>query len=916
MKKHYLPVAILMMAFPACLNAQQVSPAAGTAQTERHAPQTSLPDGRPARSSSTPSAPKVLNPYAEAARKGLLAPDPVNPDVKKDSLVLTQVEKSNNGRPSTVDIAYDEYGRRTLIKEGASDGSTQETTRYTYTTDAYGRWTSRLCEVAEEDGIFHKDSKEERTFDSQLNLTQVVLYEYDEDGNVKYTQTELYDYAHPVYDAQGHATYGHLLKRSTIYSDQTSESLEYQWMEHAQQYVRVLQEAAGSKTTAEATANGYKTKTYYTNYDTGQPYLAEEKEWYVMVFAPGIILDTGGFSTRYDTDGAQTYIGGSKTIIERDTPEAGAVRSTHYNWNGDSGEWEPYFRTDTKGLSYANTDANSIIADDAKIDNYQYTNGSFNLSSGFTYHHQTGQLWKVETYIGGVTLTSYLRRQENGTFSIGTSLMLSDTEGILFEGSYSEGDFASNNGELGERFNTSTGFTGIRVIRQRAEILTPWGANAATGYINDFYKLYIQTDGEWIPQSLWESTNTDGVTTVRSRYTLDSEGRPQSAEIFTTEASHNEGKEFASQRVEFNYGDRSLEITNYGATDSYTLAKSESYKYELLDDNAQQETSYSYTYSGKIDEARRYINRKGAFYTYEYNSQTGNFEENYVSAKEYSEVAADGTRTTYSMYSLDENNQPIFSGKQEVRTVYDGNVRIDIQADYDYDYDNGQWVGTNYTESYSVKLPVPYYTSPVNPYDNYSDEYVDGFQYGSSRYLQKGIEEYITFSREWNASAGHWEPEGKLAYTYSAPNAHEASFTLKTEDGQTEVASMHIQTNEADDLLLLERNIDDRQRRETYTYNTQGMLTGENREDGYNTYKATYIYSLQSVYATGIDQARGADMGLTLKDDVISAPEGTPLSLYDASGRLAAKGTGSVKAPAAGVYIVATPQGTAKILVK
>lgn len=871
---------------------------------------------------------RAASPYAIALSEGRLAPPAVRDATTRDTLLLTDVSDSN-GEKTT--ITYDEYGRRKLVEDDSG-----ENLRYTYTVGAGNGWTSKLVERKYgSDGSYEPYEKEERTLDAQGRITQRKEYYRTTDGNgqpvMMPSRTTDYDYAHPVYDDKGTATYGVAVQIVEYYDGEQSRITRYAWMNSAEQYIKTLEEYAGSRMEATETADGYRTVTYASDGTSGAWTKTAEEEFYVIKVSPGVVADGGSLRTSY-YDG-QASVSGYKTTYAANTPEAGWSQWISYSYNAATKTWTPSARKDKFGV-VGNDDLNeAITGSKAVLRYYRYTNGAWNFYATKIYEQVKDSLWHIS--LGQGQNGYYAIRSANGEFDECT--MLSATTGYILYGGDSEGSYAYE--------FTTAGLTGKTLLIKQERVALPFAPDYSfnisvlMGKTSAIYDK--DADGKWQPRREWDvmsqgETPGGAQATVRTHYTRDAEGRfVQISDYFTPTATAG-ATEFEGERLAFEYADREATCT-YSVTYSTknpVLKIDRKYVYSLLDDGTLRSDQYEYE-NGKVDYRYRTDHKDGITTNYKYNAAT---DELTVSGQDlatnYSKTDADGKLTNY-VVEYDANNVPTFVSKTESQGFL--NDPYCMTASYTYDKATGKWVGESKSESYHYSIPFKWYENPIDPLGTYDDSYApipagDGDSYGRSRQLNEAYEYNYTKQYSWDAAKDDWvRTDGTADFSYEMPDAHTLVLTGKADYGN--IIDETIKTNGNYDPVqhvTVKRNTNEEgTETETsttsYTYNERGWLTSSTDEnkmvhrDGYQTenkLETVYTYTQLSILPTAIDRVSAAAMRLTVSGNTITAPEGTAISLYDTAGRLAAKGVGSVTVMAKGIYVVKTAAGTSKVMVK
>lgn len=889
---------------------------------------------------------KKVNPQAEAVRSHLMAPtitaDPPAGE-RYDTLLLTKITESRDSRVTEVTTySYDEYGRRSLVESKDDDDEVRSAKRYTYTVGADNVWTSRIIETMNHEGTYVPTSKEEREVDAwhRVLTRKEYTYSYDDNGLWLY-RTTTYDYNHPVYDADGHAAYGHAA-RVVVY-DQGGMQVklsEYTWMESAHQYIQTLSlsqdEWTAEKVEAVPIDNGARFTTYRREGNDGAWVKMEESEQYYIVYAPGIIIDGGNIKTYY-SDGEAGTPYGQKITFAANTPSAGWEQWTTYTAN--DGVLVPDYRTEKYDMPL-NGGISSITGNKGIMRGYNSSdNATFPDTPAYiyTYDRVKDKLWHITFENLAYNSSSSYYAIEMGkdvTTGVDNCYLTGTDSGFI----YTNDDDEYRGIILYFDANGLTGQEG-RILNTTPKVpfYTNLGLSNLLWSANSSYPLIYQQDseGNWKPLSSYEWTK-EGWTIayktgqIREHYDINADGTLAGYSIYNT----IDGKEYEVGRGEFTYSDKQVVGKKYSTTSiNKEPSLKESIEVSLLDDGTVRYSDYEYNENGKIDYARRTDYNKGVTTSYEYDEDTQELtaQEPYYSTS-YSVTDANGMTTSYEV-EYDSNHREVPVSKVENISTNS----LQMHASYHYDTQKGKWIGDEKYERYTITLPfryIPYIeTSRENVYD---DEYFHeaGANVGNtySPYREEVTIEH-TEQYTWNETTGQWvkNNNGK-EFSYSMPDAQHLSF-VNANMGGDDLISRTLETD-AQGHLLLEENTtsntneegtETRTERNTYAYNDYGWLTNRtlrttysyrDGSEGGSVYTWDYEFSTLSIYPTSIDEAQATAMQLTVTGRTINVPGGTTISLYDTAGRLVGQGKTSLTAPTSGLYIIKTSVGNCKVILK
>ena len=874
------------------------------------------------------AAPGAQKHVSKLSGKQALAPVPMK-DVAGttpyDTLLVTSYVTTRNGEETgRTTITYDEYGLRKTMLEYGRYGRLDKSYRYTYTIGAFNYWTSKFVELSEyfDEGVFKPYQKEVREIDGNKRLTRQTIYSRDWDGDddaykIYIEKDTKYDYAHPVKDYEGNISYGHAIEEI---KDFGRNKVSYAWFEPAQEYVRTRVEYYGQCNLEASFGPDYITETSY-NYEYDYVTDSYNKQWKeserTTYYAGGNTVGTKYIS--YDKNGQITDISGDKTTIEENTPSAGIRTETYYEVDRESGEFIPVRKTEKKGNTGSYTE-------NYEMRTYEYIDGSWRLSGESKGENVGNNVFKVTngsyTYYvhtdGNGSVDGYVQMKADGSYVVERSAYEEEPDGTYYSAQYYTTYDASGNV--------------LREVKRTEENRNPLGH----GTNDESYTYYIKSNGTWQLMNEYEEVLSQGGTTQRTKYGFTSEGYPSYIETYISTPSINKGEEFLNEQTKYIYTDNGYTVESYERYyTSYTQSHmwmSEKDEYLLLSDGTYRHTNYEYDedHPTNIDYASREEEKDGIHRQYSYDKNTG-FTLTYAYCDELRTVAEDGTETIISRRMSDDYTTVINEYKRENKQIRNGDEEINNHASYRWDEEGGKWIGESKEEYKAISLPA-FYRHNADPIAQYSDEYLPMDEPDT---IVRTIDLRARNGYRWDYETDTWVSEQSEDYSYNYEGENKLTYKTVSRDNDRLIEETTTLERDESHRIIQEkvtRNIqhfygDDTETdlsstTTSYTYNRDGYVetktvVSESNQNETTTEVVRYEYTLHSVYPTRIETVTtDGHPAITVTDDAIRTADGAAIRLYDANGRLIATGKGSVQKPAAGLYIVRTSTGSAKITVK
>ena len=837
-------------------------------------------------------------------------------------------------------ITYDKYGRRATYTTYNSDGTVSDERKYTYEVGPFNYWTTKYVQVKNyrTNNEWADWEKEEREIDENKNITHKKTYtrkldrnfneeagKYEDKYELVLTHDVTYDYSHAFLE-NGVETRG-AISEEYQYSSETGELIvyrKYQWSDLAKAYVLSKQTYYNqSKMDTEFGEDFIKETNYRQN---------EQGEWvryqvHTKLYENGEYVGYKNYS--YEEDGVTIYyVDASKRVPTHDSPEPGWTSLVTYNYDEKTDTFIPYIKQETMGTE-SNFDGS---VDNYAYKSYTYNNGEWVLGVSITKEILDGLVYKTTQEIGSQTYVTYEKLDENhmviGTVEYNNDksyqVVTQSTKDEESDRYYSLMYYYDANNNL------------IKTIRREDGFKT----NVEGNYIKQgSYTYYELKDGKW--ELVKEYSVKEGsymgyeFTTV---YQFTDEGYPSTITEYAK--STTGGKDFINEKTVYTYVDNGYkeEVYSVWSPTDFTLQLDEYSTYYILADGGVESTNVVYDDEkkpGTIAEGRRYVNYDdGSYINYTYSKKTKDWVETSSYKAPFQDIVneylEDGTRITTTRKQGD-NGEVINISKEESRYGNYDDKSIEMKATYTWDEANNEWVGIEKNEKCNES--IEFGKEFIDPIDNYTDEYMphDAVTPYTKSYFLEASKYY-----NWDATAKDWKVVKKEGmdnrdYTYQIDgNKLTIVRTLNTDDSNEKSTEEIVVNGEgyltSDTETTQRTELDGVPRSEyktakNYTFNKYGLIeqfSSEDYSDGEISYSNSYIYLYEDaqIIPTLIEQlplsttAKGISVeGLTIRHD-------GSILLYNAEGRLAARGNGFVIAPQAGLYVIKTEGQTVKMVMK
>ena len=828
------------------------------------------------------------------------------PATKKQNVLVssTTTSTTDGGTPTETATAYtyDQFGNYKRIDYG---NGISEMRDYVYADATSGKWTERtISRVNSATDDCYVVSREVRVLGS--------------DGQVKHS--EGYSF-HTLYDDQ-HKVTGHELKKvsekdfETSHSDPSASVLTSQtiyntdtimstyccvWSDYLQQYVyqtntgnaEMEMEAEGNTIVLEISrpdSNGeMQFSVSYTYY------------FYPDGTVCGLLTETA--------DGTLT---GWKGVLEQDVPEKGFNTYTSYQMgSGLYGEWTAQQKIEC---------------------NYDLQNSGKRVPYSQNYYYRVYDMGSDGQWKLARTVTSEWKehnilleqdRYPNGTGSDNDTAVQYTDDGKPWTTAWlmDNGAYILLGEEDGHTTYTYYGQDGTLLRKLR---LTPYGTNT--------YAYQEWADGQWQTATGWQLGSGNN----RNLLTFDGQGR------LSSEEQYRDYGMYPYLKYLYTYTDNGYTQDLYlpdGTDDLYRYAS------QTVSTDAEGTVTtdqYWYATDGKTvrsgERVMTWANGKNEWYRWK-DAQTQFVFYNARVDDLTVEDEADGmARTTVIKRTLDADRNVVETEKSVEMASADG-LHTVSEA---YTKKHGQWAGTTKTENILTVKPEFDYTTG-NDY-NRSDEYFTYKAYGldgasASPYMQ-GYKRY-----DWDYTANAWKMYCSNLYDITLSADGNTLVTVRTYESANECLK-NTDTYVRDDRHnLLQKEIDKTSfepgkeddpffhyyYNHTYTYDEENRLTVYNWLNTRRTVGVsgnvtastiatvtTYTYAdIDVVDGITAPEAGGraafAVTGLSVK---ALGTEGG-ISLYSMDGQMAAQSaTGTVTAPAPGLYMAVSGKARAKVVLK
>lgn len=884
-------------------------------------------------------------PHFETAPRAPRLVDTDGDITTKDTLLAVghlKKDSYGSGEYQSETVTYDKFGRRATYTKFDSRGRVEEAYKYTYEVGPFNFWTTKYVQKKDRsDSDWSDYSKEEREIDENKNITRKKDYSlgYLLDPNTgMYSLTLIltsdvsYDYSHAYKEYEdGPEKRGYEVERYTYdkYRGNLVSHTKYEWSDLAKQYILVLDERSDSKTETIITDNSIEQKLYRKSSASDGTFVLAE--YNVSYYENG---DYAGYKhIYYNEDGTVESVYGQKITTEHDTPSLGWTTETSYDYDKKSDSFIPRARIEYKGKP----SSNSYTAADYSANYYYYVGGQWEYNHSVIQEILDHRIYKITQKDASAEYISYKKLDEDNRI-VGSVTYDSDgSYQVRYDSQYDNEhnihyriiEYYDANSTL---LKTVCALDGLRQYM------------GIEGYHPDddseIYTYYEKKGDNWeavkeyeVKESYYDSNS------MRRVYQFTDEGYPSTITRYVQNSSYNGGKEFMSEKIVYTYADNGYKVDEYGiwSLNNLTLELEGSNTYYILEDGSIEHTYYEYDdeVPGALASGERTITyNDGSQDFYNYDTKTGEwslFNSSRPGFQEYVyDFLDDGTRIITQRRQGD-NDEIINVAKSVSYEKDEDGISVKRNEEYVWDEANNEWKGVEKSEESDET--VHFGISATNPIAIYDDEYMPHEERSTNNYsLYFESKKYYA----WNENTKDWqlynkENEDNKDYSYQI-DGNKLTYSVSNVDNDA------IRKNYGEVLLndkqqVVSENITEQytsreygdseedKHLTTYTYNKYGSWEERNQDtyiDGHliSSDYDKYIYEEAQIIPTLIKQLPLSEVAKGFSVDGLKVNHEGIILLYNADGRLTAKGNGFVIAPEPGLYVIKAEGKTLKMMLK
>lgn len=886
-------------------------------------------------------------PHFETAPRAPRLVDTNGDITTKDTLLAVghlKKDSYGSGEYQSETVTYDKYGRRATYTKFDSRGRVEEAYKYTYEVGPFNFWTTKYVQKKDRsDSDWSDYSKEEREIDENKNITRKKDYSlgYFLDPNTgMYSLTLIltsdvsYDYSHAYKEYEdGPEKRGYEVERYTYdkYRGNLVSHTKYEWSDLAKQYILVLDERSDSKTETIITDNSIEQKLYRKSSASDGTFVLAE--YNVSYYENG---DYAGYKhIYYNEDGTVESVYGQKITTEHDTPSLGWTTETSYDYDKKSDSFIPRARIEYKGKP----SNNSYTAADYSANYYYYVGGQWEYNHSVIQEILDHRIYKITQKDASAEYISYKKLDEDNRI-VGSVTYDSDgSYQVRYDSQYDNEhnihyriiEYYDANSTL---LKTVCALDGLRQYM------------GIEGYHPDddseIYTYYEKKGDNWEAVKEYEvkGGSYDGFN-MRKVYQFTDDGYPSTITQYVQNSSYNGGKEFASEKIVYTYADNGYKVDEYSvwSPTDLSLQMEGCNTYYILEDGGLEHTYFEYddeNAPGTIVSGERTVTYEdGGRDNYTYNKVTGEWTllNSYrPDFQEYVYDYPDDDTQIVTQRRQGDNGEIINVAKSVSYSKYEDDYDIRRNEEYEWDEANNEWKGVNKSER--TRETVRFGKIATNPISQYDDEYmpheVDNEQDEASYYFESS--KYYA----WNENAKDWqlyikEDEDNNDYSYKIDGNKFTYVVTTTDNDAIRKYNNELEVN-SDRYIVSESRTEqytDRENGESeenkyvksYTYNKYGKwaeVEEEHLRDG-NTISTSYekfIYEEAQIIPTLIKQLPLSEVAMGFNVDGLKVSHEGIILLYNADGRLTAKGNGFVIAPEPGLYVIKAEGKTLKMMLK
>lgn len=834
------------------------------------------------------------------------------PTVKAPSQALTQVTKltgwthtSRSGETENVSVEYDDKGRFKVIDHGTY----KEVISYVEGThDQWIEMTITKAEGSTSTPLY----RNVRTQDDQGRIVTEKVYENTDGEHLILTHS--YGYAYSMVDNAERINLIENMEYSEDYPDGTGT--KYVWCEPTQSYILNRYEQYNRTITT------LKDGTYST---LNQMYNEDKKTWVTIEEEDVRYGDKGEQTYRlrksYTPEGQFVDAEGQKTETAYNTPSAGYHTIISYTFtNGDDED-----SSDAVGPSRS-TDSQPNLADYQWIpsqkevisDNYDNEQLTYGENQSYKVYDYDNGNWTLAIDKGKEWVNKHVMKDfyDDHNYKNDAGYFYYDDNGHELGHAYMFGD-----GSYMSEIDMDYQINGRDVIEytlydKQHNMLKKYRET----FIDDDAKLSITEPTlfqEWDGTG-WRNfvgTFHQGEGAFSETNITDEQGR-----IIDSYEYDEAGN--IKRRITTTYQDNGYTETEYGWKEDHSaLFANIEYIYTIDGNGTYQSISFNYDEDHYINFGTKYKEYTNGV-TESYNWNGSGWELTHTSISALTTTNGDETTTIYRKV---ENGNIVETAKQ-TRVV-----TTDYQKQERYIKQDGKWVGTFKIELRKVNHPTDFATTPADPLQDY-DNRTNTIDTNDGNISIADNWDRIQY--QWDEGTDNWKVYNSQETTFQMVG-NTLTQTVKNieQDGTYRAHIKTIQTIYERDAQMRLTSIDITESSTfsdssdgdnssshevtLYAYDDEGNLLSKQTTNDGRTEKYIYQYGKINVI-DGIEDIMGDEQtSICVAGRTIHVAGAQGLALYSPSGEKVAQSKGDViEAPMSGLYILASKNKKAKIIVK
>lgn len=834
------------------------------------------------------------------------------PTVKAPSQALTQVTKltgwthtSRSGETENVSVEYDDKGRFKVIDHGTYKEL------ISYVEGTHDQWIEMTITKAE-GSTSTPQYKNVRTQDDQGRVVTEKVYENTDGEHLSLTHSYAY-----VYSMVDNAERISLIEDMT-YDEDTPDGTgtKYVWCAPTQSYI-INRYGQYNRTMTTLEDGTYSTLNQMYN---------EDQETWITIESEDVRYGDKGEQTyrlrkSYTPEGQFVDAEGQKTETAYNTPSAGYHTIISYTFtNGDDED-----SSDAVGPSRS-TDSQPNLADyqwvpsQKKVisDNYDKEQVTYGENQSYKVYEYDNGSWTLAIDKGKEWVNKHVMKDfyDDHNYKNDAGYFYYDDNGHELGAAY-----MFNDGRYMSEIDMDYQINGRDVIEYtlydaQHNILKKYRET----FIDDDPKLTITEPTlfqEWDGTG-WRNfvgTLHQGKGAFSETNITDEQGR-----IIDSYEYDDEGN--IERRITTTYQDNSYTETEYRWKEDHSvLYASNEFTYSIDGNGTYQTIKFEYDQDHYVNlgtKIKEYTN--GVTEYYDWNGS--GWGQPYVSVSALNINDGDERTTIYRKW-------------QDGKVVETEKMTQVVTADYNkqerYIKQDGKWVGTFKTESRKVDDHTDFATTPANPLQDY-DNKTNTIDTNDGDITW--VHNWDRAEYQWDETTGDWKVYSSQETTFQmvgntltqtvknieqagADRTHiQTTQTIYERDAQMRLTSIDVtESSTFSDSSDGDNNSSHSVK--LYTYDDEGNLLSEQMTNAYGTEKYIYQYGKIDV-ANGIESpldSPSETIYITGRTIRVAGAQG--LALYSPSGAMVAQGKGDViKAPMSGLYILASKNKKAKIIIR